>query len=75
MDKRIPFLTVLLLLLSAPTVVFAQIGNDLLGARSAALGGYNVTLSDVWSTNNNQAGLGFVEDMTGGIYYENRFLS
>ena len=56
------------------TSVSAQIGNDMLGARSAALGGYNATLSDVWSTNNNQAGLGFVEDMTGGIYYENRFL-
>ena len=52
----------------------AQIGNDFLGARSAAMGGYNVTLSDVWSTNNNQAGLGFLEDMSGGIYYENRFL-
>lgn len=52
----------------------AQIGNDMMGARSAAMGGYNVTLSDVWSTNNNQAGLGFVEDLAGGIYYENRFL-
>jgi len=52
----------------------AQIGNDLIGARSAAMGGFNVTLSDVWSTNNNQAGLGFIEDLSGGIYYENRFL-
>jgi hypothetical protein len=52
----------------------AQIGNDLIGARSAAMGGYNVTLSDVWSANNNQAGLGFVKDFSGGIYYENRFL-
>lgn len=52
----------------------AQIGNDLIGARSAAMGGYNVTLSDVWSANNNQAGLGFMEDLSGGIYYENRFL-
>ncbi len=52
----------------------AQIGNDFVGARSAAMGGYNVTLSDVWSANNNQAGLGFVKDISGGIYYENRFL-
>ncbi len=52
----------------------AQIGNDMIGARSAGMGGYNVTLSDVWSTNNNQAGLGFLEDLSGGIYYENRFL-
>ena len=52
----------------------AQIGNDLIGARSTAMGGYNVTLSDVWSSNNNQAGLGFVKELSGGIYYENRFL-
>jgi hypothetical protein len=52
----------------------AQIGNDLIGARSAAMGGYNVTLSDVWSANNNQAGLGFMKDLSAGIYYENRFL-
>ncbi len=52
----------------------AQIGNDIIGARSGGMGGYNVTLSDVWSTNNNQAGLGFIEDFSGGIYYENRFL-
>ena len=52
----------------------AQIGNDFIGARSAAMGGYNVTLSDVWSSNNNQAGLGFMEEMATGIYYENRFL-
>ena len=52
----------------------AQIGNDMIGARSAAMGGFNVTLSDIWSANNNQAGLGFVEDLSGGIYYENRFL-
>ena len=56
------------------TFSYAQIGNDFVGARSSAMGGYNVTLSDVWSTNNNQAGLGFVKDITGGIYYENRFL-
>ena len=52
----------------------AQIGNDNIGARSAAMGGFTTTLSDVWSTNNNQAGLGFSTDFSGGIYYENRFL-
>jgi hypothetical protein len=61
-------------LLMGLTESYAQIGNDLIGARSTAMGGYNVTLSDIWSSNNNQAGLGFVEDLSGGIYYENRFL-
>lgn len=68
------FFTSLLILLTLFQQLNAQIGNDLVGSRSAAMGGYNVTLSDVWSANNNQAGLGFMEDFSGGIYYENRFL-
>lgn len=68
------FFTSLLILLTLFQQLNAQIGNDLVGSRSAAMGGYNVTLSDVWSANNNQAGLGFMEDLSGGIYYENRFL-
>jgi len=65
---------ILFVLLNLIQGLSAQVGNDLIGARSAAIGGYNVTLSDVWSSNNNQAGLGFVENLSGGIYYENRFL-
>lgn len=49
-------------------------GNDVIGARSLSLGGFSTTLSDVWSTNNNQAGLGFLTEITGGVSYENRFL-
>lgn len=52
----------------------AQIGNYPLGARSNSMSGITTTLSDVWSTNNNQAGLGFVKEITAGVYYENRFL-
>lgn len=52
----------------------AQIGNDMIGASSAGMGGYTATLTDIWSANNNQAGLGFVKDLSAGIYYENRFL-
>ncbi|MDF1672804.1 MAG: hypothetical protein P1U41_04830 [Vicingaceae bacterium] len=52
----------------------AQVANDVVGANSTGMGGFNSTLSDVWSTNNNQAGLGFMTDISGGIFYENRFL-
>ncbi len=55
-------------------LTFAQIGNDNIGARSEAMGGFTTTLSDVWSANNNQGGLGFMKDISGGIYYEDRFL-
>lgn len=51
-------------------------GNETLpvGARSSSLANASVTLSDTWSTVNNQAGLGFVHDLYTGVYYENRFL-
>jgi len=72
--NKISRVLMLTLLIIFSQFLSAQIGNDMLGARSAALGGYNATLFDVWSTNNNQGGLGFLEEMTGGAYYENRFL-
>lgn len=53
---------------------FSQVANDAIGSRSVAMGGVSVTLSDLWSANNNQAGLGFTKELAGGIYYENRFL-
>ena len=45
--------------------------NAPLGARSSAIGGASVSLSDVWSVQNNQAGLGFQKTFTGGIVYQN----
>ncbi|MFL5762529.1 MAG: hypothetical protein ACJ77K_01225 [Bacteroidia bacterium] len=44
------------------------------GARSAGMGNASVSLSDVWSAHHNQAGLGFVRDVSGGVYFENRFM-
>lgn len=48
--------------------------NQVFGARSGAIGNASVTLSDEWSTFNNQAGLGFVKKISIGTYYEDRFL-
>jgi hypothetical protein len=44
------------------------------GARSAAMGNASVCLSDLWSAQNNQAGLGFFDQMTVGTFYENKFM-
>ncbi len=52
----------------------AQSRNFQIGARSAAMGNASVSLSDVWSAQQNQAGLGFLTNISTGIYYENRFL-
>lgn len=62
------------LVLVLPTQFFSQVGNDPIGARSTAMGGVNTTLSDLWSANNNQAGLGFATELAAGAYFENRFL-
>lgn len=54
----------------------ANAGNEdfPVGARSSAMGNASVSLIDVWSSHHNQAGLGFVRDLSAGVYYENRFL-
>lgn len=56
------------------SVTNATNGNDVIGSRATSLGGFSTTLSDLWSTNNNQAGLGFVNELSAGMYYENRFM-
>jgi len=48
--------------------------NFQLGSRSAALGGSAVCLSDIWSVGNNQAGLGYLKNISFGAYYDNKFL-
>lgn len=70
----IRIITCTLVLVLGTTYSMAQIGNDVVGANATGMGGYSATLTDVWSANNNQAGLGFIQDMSGGIFYENRFL-
>ena len=57
-------------------VLIAKAGNEnfSIGARSAGMGSASVSLYDVWSAQQNQAGLGFVRDYSAGVYYENRFL-
>ncbi|MBK8657423.1 MAG: hypothetical protein IPN22_00710 [Bacteroidetes bacterium] len=45
------------------------------GSRAAALGNASTTLSDVFSTTNNQAGLGFVNQYAIGIYTDRKFVN
>lgn len=48
--------------------------NFQLGSRSAALGGTSACLRDIWAVGNNQAGLGYLKNITLGAYYDNKFL-
>lgn len=44
------------------------------GGRNVGMGKSSSAISQVWSINNNQGGLGFLENPEIGIYYTNRFL-
>lgn len=54
----------------------AKAGNENfpIGARSTGMGNTCLTLSDVWSTQYNQAGLANVRLISAGVSYESRFL-
>lgn len=56
--------------------LLALAGNDNLhfGARSAGMAHSSVTLSDVWSTHHNQAGLAWFKTPQAGVFFQNRFM-
>ncbi len=65
---------ILLLFLLIPSLIFAGHENGHYGGRSAGMGHTSVSLSDVWSTHHNQAGLGWLENATAGAFFQNKFL-
>ena len=65
---------ILLLLVLCPLFVFSQNIPFESGGRSQAMGESSLAISDVWSVNNNQGGLGYLENPEIGLYYTNRFL-
>ena len=52
----------------------AGIFNETTGGRSAALGYTSICHYDFWSAINNQAGLAFINRLSGGVFVENKFL-
>ena len=64
----------LLLLICFPTFILAGNDNIHIGGRSAGMGHASVTLSDVWSSHHNQAGLGWLTKVEAGVFAQNRFL-
>ena len=65
-------LSILLLLFSF--FILKAADNYPVGARAAGVANASVTYSDVWSSFHNQAGLAQVNDISAGVYFENRFL-
>ena len=68
------YLSFIFLYLLSPLSSTAGNEYSAAGARSAGLANASVSLSDLWSINNNQAGLAFLKSPTAGVCYENRFL-
>ena len=52
----------------------AAAGDYPAGARALALSNAFVSVSDPWSTFHNQAGLARLENFSGGVFYESRFM-
>ena len=46
-----------------------------IGSRQAGMGRTSVALTDLWSIQNNQAGIALLDKISAGIYYESRFLN
>jgi len=72
--KKNYLLILTFLWLSATSVAFSNNDKNTLGAKSAAMGNVSVTFADAFSVFSNQAGLARLENMTLGVYGENRFL-
>ena len=70
MKRRLPIILVLLLVCSQSKASYI---TQFPGARAWSLANAGLTFSDVFSVNNNQAGLGFLKQFTAGIYSERRF--
>jgi hypothetical protein len=73
MIRNIKISSFLLFLIVKTTVLFSQ--NDLIlsDARSMAMAGSSITISDHWSCFHNQAALAFAKRPSAGIYAENRY--
>ena len=59
--------------LICPNAIYAFKFQSAAGARSTALGSQAAAISDVFSANNNQAGMGFIKDMAFAISAGNSF--
>ena len=64
----------LILLILVPFTLFSQNIPFESGGKNLGMGGSTIAIDQVWSVNNNQGGLGYLENPEVGLYYTNRFL-
>lgn len=66
-------LTILCILFGFLKLIAIENHNS--GARALSLSNAFVSISDIWSTSHNQAGLAGIQNISAGFYYESRFLT
>jgi hypothetical protein len=71
MIQKITFSLLITCFISISTYATGE--NWPIGGRSAGMANASVTLNDLWSIHNNQAGLTGIKNFSAGLYYENRF--
>lgn len=69
------FLPLTFLIMLLGTASYAGGDNFTAGARATSMGDASITLSDVFSTTTNQAGLAFVDEIAFGIYTDRKFIA
>lgn len=69
----IKYLTIILIICAVSSSVKCQYYSAQ-GSRSAGMGRTSTTLSDIWSTLNNQAGMALIDKPKVGVYYETSFM-
>ncbi|MBS4014303.1 MAG: hypothetical protein KGZ97_11185 [Bacteroidetes bacterium] len=65
---------VLFCIVSISLKLYAANENYLFGGRQAGMGNAAITLFDLWAVSHNQAGLARIDNITAGVYAENRYL-
>lgn len=68
-------LTILILFIQSSLIIWASGEYQGIGARHLAIGNASVTYQDVFATNYNQAGLGFLETISFGASTELRYMN
>lgn len=63
-----------LLLLIYPKNLFSAHGRNIEEGKSAAMANTSVTLIDIWAIYHNQAGLGYLENISVGVFHQSGFI-
>jgi len=71
---HIRLILIFIIILTSSSRSYSVQENDVIAGKSSAMANTTVTLTDVWSIYNNQAGLGYLEDISIGAFHQSGFV-